>query len=276
MYMAFFAELSILGRMIGRSMEFSPHSVKKNEHHGVPRSFLGSSTSENLTKLYAAEHTEFHAIAGHIPPDAFLRIQTLQFCTWHDGEGKMIPVSLIEELLVSTSDTDWTTPYEPQAIFSIENSSANRVTMAAVHLRRLLLQERSLLSRLLHFKAEQRKSIVPLEKIQRTFEFFGTENLLDVFRDFQASRTSTQERKFTKPCTPDYHGRICSVLHEAQPERRTRPLNQRIDEVLVQQWQNLQSRFQTYTPKLEDYPEAIIEFHRIQMQEALFQMHGVF
>lgn len=256
--------------MIGRSMEFSPNNIEKNEHHGVPRSFLGSSVDENITKLYADEHAAFHKLAGHVLPDAFLRLQTLHTAFWTSHSGKMLPVGLVRDLLATTSDLNWRTPYTHEAIHDVSAVGQKRVMMASVHLRVLLLKERRILLNLCRsILLEEKLDDSHCQIVQNTMNFFGSNDPIQALWGFQMSKTSKHERKYTKPCNPTYHYDVSHALSSAHLEHRSRHDRAIFEAILFEQLNNVNLRIESHQPKLEEYPDAIRELQRLEMERLL-------
>lgn len=233
---------------------------EKNDHHGLPRSFLGSSDQTvNISRLYKYEHDAFHQVAGHLPPDGFLRTVTLSSIGWKNPSGLSIEEDFYRELLSQLTPLTWESMYQRAAInHFLRQDEPDRYGMAALHMHQLLQSEmrvvRQIIQSLLVGSLEQTQ---PLQKTIRYLDFFRRDNPVSAMYAFLTEISEDGDKKWAKPLNPSVYSKLCSVTKNPLLVYRRRSTYSHLLKLMEGHLQRLVVVSREWTPHLREVEDNL-------------------
>jgi hypothetical protein len=235
-----------------------------NRHHGVPRSFLGSGEgNRNLSIVDVQEHAQFHEVAGHIPPDYFLRRSILSTVDWRTDMGEALPSDVYFQILDELTVPDWRSMYEHGSIRTHMSAEHDRplFAKAAIHVQNHVCAEQYAVADALN--AVLRNANVSPERTafrDRLGKFFGNDNPAKALRTFLID-SNDHDLKWVKPLSQSVRSRILTALTEAKPERPGRYFRRNMEDILEEHRQRLQACIDLWEPRVSQF-ESFIMQHR--------------
>lgn len=177
--------------------------IETNEHHCVPRSFLGSNCEHNISRAPVTEHDQFHRIMGFSPPDFMMRKVVLASINWHQSDGRMIPVDWYQKTLDSLFREDRQSFYYDESIRNKSEVCHEKLVQYAVHLRIHILEEQRM-------TADALRAIILSRYLDReTVEFsmdamllFKAPRPVDTITEFLTASNASGELLWTKALRP--------------------------------------------------------------------------
>ncbi len=234
-----------------------------NRHHGVPRSFLGSSDQSNLSLVDAEEHGLFHAMAGHLPPDYLMRRAILSAADWTDKEGKALPAPLFEGMLAELTPSDWKQLYQPGTIRETFQDVYEEVTFAkaAIHVQMQICREQYDVADALHATLRE-KHLSPKRVAFRHAmgSFFYHTNPADAIRQYLLD-VNEHDIKWVKPLSMSVRSHVFNVLREGKPERPARNRRRDIYDSLEDHRDRLITCMERWEPRVSEF-ETVIAHNR--------------
>ncbi len=241
------------------------HSGYSNRHHGVPRSFLGSSEGKrNLTIVDAQEHEDFHDMAGHLPPDYFVRRAALSMIDWKDTRGHSIPLYVYYGLLEEMTATKWHDMYQPGTIRTHMKVDEEKASFAktSIHIQTHLCSEQyavgDAINAVLH-----NGNISPERTSFRSdmTSFFNRENPAEALRQYLLDENNERDLKWVKPLDVSVRSRLLTTLQRVKPEKPGRFYQRNIEDLLERHRSLLMECMNNWEPRISDF-EPFIQMHR--------------
>ncbi len=233
-----------------------------NRHHGVPRSFLGSSEQSNLSLVDAEEHGLFHAMAGHLPPDYLTRRSMLSSVDWTDRYGKMLPAEVFEDVLNELTPSDWGSMYQPGAIRSGFQHEWEEKDFAkgAIHVQMQICREQYDVADALN-STLRRQHLSPRRVYFRNAisNFFHEENPTDVLRKYLLD-VSDHDVKWIKPLSMSVRSRLLTALKDGKPEKPSVRRSRDMEDIMVEHRRRLASCMHSWEPRVTTF-ETFIASH---------------
>ena len=243
-----------------------------NEHHGLPRSFTGSSDICNLTRVNEYEHEEFHTMAGHAPPDFFIRTLMLSSIRWRDENDKGIPPAMIADVINAVMKDDWRDNYSKKAFLSPEKcpQSFHRFAIASIHIHEHLLREQQLTcqsaKRIFKAKKSAEDAVLFRQSAAAFFHVNDADPLKTISR-FLTSESRIHGIKWSKPLHNDIRSALVEIVrHPTEYIGKRR--SETIRDVLSQHRENLVSCLSHWQPNISAY----LPYIQNKAKERMFQL----
>lgn len=184
---------------------------ERNDHHGLPRSWGGSSCSENITRMYKDRHDAFHGILGHRPPDFSARTLVLASIL---SRKPALPAGVTGRLLEEFTPADWRMNYLPRALRDRRREPSTALLGSAMHLANHLHHELQMVMQainLVHWN--QRPGEAAQAFNDRADEFFDTQDPGRRLRRFLTEVDGT-DFSWTKPLRPSLRSYAARLADE--------------------------------------------------------------
>lgn len=236
-----------------------------NRHHGVPRSFLGSSEGDgNLTVVDAEEHTRFHEMAGHLPPDYFIRKAILSAVDWRSSMGKVLPVEIFANVLDEVRAGNWHSMYQDKTVRTRMHSENENHSFAraAIHIQNHLCDEQYAVSDAIY--AVQRNGNIAPERVgfrEDILDFFQKENPFAAIRAYLLDSTKT-DLKWVKPLELQIRSRLLEILRKSQPENKGDYHKRNMEDLLQQHRECLIDCINGWEPRIQKFETFIMQNSR--------------
>ncbi len=245
--------------------------TERNDHHCVPRSFLGSNADINVSRLSVPEHDAYHRVAGFRPPDFLIRKVLLASINWHDAEGKMIPARLYQEAFMLLTPDDWRSFYDSSSMRRIEEApNGNGATKAAVHVHMHLWEEQAMVAEAIASVGISRYLSPQVRDFSNNFmSFFRTDDPIAALRNYLQDSSETKERKWTKPLTPSAFSHFCDLTKSKVNEVMSVNSRQQLLTALVDHHVQLNRCIGRWQPSVIDNIAAIAEYGQSKMEDLL-------
>lgn len=255
--------------MSAESVDFVA-SCEKNDHHCIPRSFLGSVHALNITRLPVDEHNAFHQIAGYRPPDFLMRKILLASLSWND-ELRTIPASVYIQSLKFLTPPDWREFYAEGTILKPEEfPNGKGATLAAIHIHRHLWEEQAILAEaigsvgiLQHISSHTRGFL------KEIMAFFRSPDPLQAIRTYLIEKNAGGDRKWTKPLEPKAFSTLCNYTKEATLELLTTETRTELLCALLAHQHRLNDCINNWQPSIGDNIKLLAQHGQSNMEIAL-------
>lgn len=237
------------------------HLGYSNRHHGVPRSFLGSSEKGNLSIVDAVEHSDFHTMAGHLPPDYLMRRAILSAADWRDEDGKALPPSVFEGLLEELTVPDWKKMYQPGTIRDAFRDEPEEIQFAkaAIHIQMQICREQYDTADALNATLRQRHLSPKRVAFRGAMnEFFLHSNPADAIRQYLLD-VNDNDIKWVKPLSLSVRSRLLTVLRDGKPEKPARNNQRDMHDVIQEHRDRLVMCMNSWEPRITEFETVIAQ-----------------
>jgi hypothetical protein len=237
------------------------HSGYSNRHHGVPRSFLGSGEGTlNLTIVDAQEHADFHEMAGHIPPDYFVRRAVLSMIDWKDSMERRLPSFIFFDLLDELTIKNWHSMYQPGTIRTQIKGDHEKESFAkaSIHVHTYLCNEQYAVGDAIN--AVLRNGNISPERTgfrEDITSFFDRDNPAEALRHYLLADNDKGDLKWVKPFDPGIRSRLLSTLRQVKPEKPGRHYKRNVEDILETHRDRLVGCINQWQPRISDFESFI-------------------
>lgn len=232
-----------------------------NLHHGVPRSFTGAFIQQNISKVDRQEHEDFHAMAGHLPPDFFVRKIVLSSVDWKNAEGLVLPIGFFRDMLGQLLCDDWRKLYK-NGVFARPNNDIRGIesdALKSIHVHSHIAAEGYLNAGALEF-LHAGTHIPPQDVgyLNNAMNYFEEESPTGVLNAFLRSSNDKGDIKWSKPLLSSVRRDLLETIRLARPEQMRRSYHDRMEHVLESHRAFLRTTAVHWKPNTADY-QSIIE-----------------
>lgn len=247
-----------------------------NRHHGIPRSFLGSSDDRNISIINAQEHADFHAVAGHLPPDYFLRRMILSVVNWKNDRGKSLPANVFQGFLEELTSDKWSQMYQLGTIQEIDKSETEDdifLARTAIHIQQQICREQYDTADAFHAIC-QRQHLSPRRVAFRNaaMDFLGRDSPTEALRRYLLD-TSYHDIKWVKPLSLSVRSRLLTLLRKGAPEKPSRHRQRDILDSMEYHRDRLLTCMATWEPRISDFTSVISKHSDIPFFQDYLKRH---